>query len=173
MNVPNSDINIRPMLSNLQFYIGQTGKPEHDPLLDFSLLYEHAELGIKFTLSGLDKIDNPYNTDNELYLIILLYDKVGGIGFDLRNFWTLNLNAETMKKPYETIQFTLYKFEPNNRSYDFTNIYQQLKVLVLPEEIDKEEIDKDTFMNWMTWPQQNEILSTKIPIYHRKEINNE
>ena len=78
-----------------------------------------------------------------------------------------------MKIPYETIQFTLYKFEPNNRSYDFTNIYQQLKVLVLPEEIGKEEIDKDTFMNWMTWPQQNEILSTKIPIYHHKEINNE
>ena len=97
MGVGNSNLEIKPTLSNLQFYIGQTGKPEHDPLLDFSLLYEHAELGIKFTLSGLDKIDNPYNTDNELYLIILLYDKVGGIGFDLRNFWTLNLNAETMK----------------------------------------------------------------------------
>lgn len=173
MKVPNSDIEIRPMLSNLQFYIGQTGKTEHDPLLDFSLLYDRAELGVRFTLSGLDRINNPYSDKNELYLMILLYDKVGGIGFDLRNFWTLNLNAETMKKPYETIQFTLYKFEPNNRSYDFTNIYQQLKVLVLPAEIDKEEIDKDTFMSWMTWPQQNEILSTKIPIYHRKEINNE
>ncbi|HDI7364180.1 TPA: hypothetical protein POU77_002239, partial [Staphylococcus aureus] len=58
-------------------------------------------------------------------------------------------------------------------SYDFTNIYQQLKILVLPEEVDKEKIDKETFMNWMTWSQHNEILSTKIPIYHRKEINND
>lgn len=98
MNVPNSDIDIRPMLSNLQFYIGQTGKTEHDPLLDFSLLYEHAELGVRFTLSGLDRINNPYSDKNELYLMILLYDKVGGIGFDLRNFWTLKLNSETMKK---------------------------------------------------------------------------
>ncbi|WJA08886.1 hypothetical protein PCL99_07700 [Staphylococcus aureus] len=57
MNVPNSDIDIRPMLSNLQFYIGQTGKTEHNPLLDFSLLYEHAELGVRFTLSGLDRIN--------------------------------------------------------------------------------------------------------------------
>lgn len=61
MNVPNSDIDIRPMLSNLQFYIGQTGKTDHDPLLDFSLLYEHAELGVRFTLSGLDRINNPYS----------------------------------------------------------------------------------------------------------------
>lgn len=173
MNVPNSDIEIRPMLSNLQFYIGQTGKPEHDPLLDFSLLYDRAELGVRFTLSGLDRINNPYSDKNELYLMILLYDKVGGIGFDLRNFWTLKLNGETMKKYYETIQFTLYKFEPNNRSYDFTNIYQQLKILVLPDEIDKEEIDKETFMNWMTLPQHNEILSTKIPLYHSKEIEND
>ncbi|ARJ08734.1 hypothetical protein B7454_04770 [Staphylococcus lugdunensis] len=173
MGVRNSNLEIRPTLSNLQFYIGQTGKPEHDPLLDFSLLYEHAELGVRFTLSGLNRINNPYKSDNELYLMILLYDKVGAIGFDLRNFWTLKLNGETMKKYYETIQFTLYKFEPNNRSYDFTNIYQQLKILVLPDEIDKEEIDKETFMNWMTWPQHNEILSTKIPLYHRKEIEND
>lgn len=102
-----------------------------------------------------------------------MYDKVGGIGFDLRNFWTLKLDSKTMKNYYETVQFTLYKFESNNRSYDFTNIYQQLKILVLPKEIDKQEIEKETFMNWMTWPQHNEILCTKIPIYHRKDINNE
>lgn len=170
---PNSDIEIRPTLSNLQFYINQTEKPEHDPLLDFSLLYNNAELGVRFTLSGLDRIQNPFNDENEIFLVILLYDKVGGIGFDLRNFWTLNLNAQTMKKTHETIQFTLYKFETNNRSYNFTHIYQQLKILVLPEDIDKEDIDKDTFMSWMTWPHHNEILCTKIPIYHRKEINNE
>ncbi|EGQ0356635.1 hypothetical protein [Staphylococcus pseudintermedius] len=173
MEIPNSDIEIRPMLSNLQFYIGQTGKPEHDPLLDFSLLYEDAELGMRFTLSGLDKINNPFSDKNELHLMILLYDKVGGVGFDLRNFWTLKLNGETMRKSYETVQFTLYKFEPNNRNYDFTNIYQQLKILALPKEIDEQSIEKETFMNWMAMPQQNEILSTKIPIYHQKEINND
>lgn len=74
METPNRDNEIRPTLSNLQFYIGQSGKSEHDPLLDFSLLYEHAELGVRFTLSGLDRINNPYKSDNDLYLIILLYD---------------------------------------------------------------------------------------------------
>lgn len=173
MGVRNSNLEIRPTLSNLQFYIGQTGKPEHDPLLDFSLLYEHAELGIKFTLSGLDRINNPYSNNNEIYLVILLYDKTGDIGFELRNFWSLYLDEKIMQKKHETIQFTLYKFEPNSKAYDFTNIYQELKVIALPEEIKENDIDKNIMLNWMSNKHLNEVFATKIPIYHSKEFNDD
>ena len=76
-------------------------------------------------------------------------------------------------KKHETIQFTLYKFEPNSKAYDFTNIYQELKVIALPEEIKENDIDKNTMLNWMSNKHLNEVFATKIPIYHSKEFNDD
>lgn len=56
MKTPNSDGEIRPCLSNFKFYIGQTGQEEDHPLLDFNRLKDGSELGIEFTVSGLNRV---------------------------------------------------------------------------------------------------------------------
>ena len=170
MKTPNSDGEIRPCLSNFKFYIGQTGQEEDHPLLDFNRLKDGSELGIEFTVSGLNRV---YKNDesNAISMVILYYERVGQKCFKLNNLWSVNLDDEDMKESYKTFKLTLTKTYLNlvERQYDMYLNYPLIKIITLPEKFDFTELDEETLSHWMTWSQHNELLCVKIPMIPESE----
>ncbi|QNR07758.1 hypothetical protein [Macrococcoides canis] len=166
----NSDLELRPCLIGLNYYIGQTGRTEDDPLKDFNRISDGSELGFNFVISGMNKIQNPLMDNNEITLVFLYYDKIGQKGFKVNNLWTMNLNKNDMKQSYLEYKFTLTKiyFDHMDLEYDLTHTYQLLKIFVLPKPVTSDEITEDLVSHWMTWTQLNEIYCSKIPIINRK-----
>lgn len=172
MELPNSDIEIRPTLSSYNFYIGQTGKPEHNPLYNFDLLYGGAELGFSFTLSGLNRVNNPYDSENKISILIMYYIKNGQVGFKLNNMWTIDLDEKQMQNTHENFQFTITKtyLEFEQKEYDMYNTYPLLKIIAFPKKINLEEINENILSQWMTWNQTGELLNVKIPMFPERNV---
>ncbi|NHA34006.1 hypothetical protein CD142_10790 [Staphylococcus schleiferi subsp. schleiferi] len=170
MKATNSDGEIRPCLSHFKFYIGQTGHKEDNPLLDFNRLRDGSELGIEFTISGLNRI---YINDesNAISLVVLYYERVGQIGFKLNNLWSVELNDKDMKDSYKTFKISLTKvyLDLVKRKYDMYLNYPLIKIITLPGKFDFEELDEETLSHWMTWSQHNELLCAKIPMIPESE----
>ncbi|AVO02345.1 hypothetical protein A9958_07995 [Staphylococcus simulans] len=170
MKTPNSDGEIRPCLSNFKFYIGQTGQEEDNPLLDFNRLKDGSELGIEFTVSGLNRI---YINDesNAISLVVLYYERVGQIGFKLNNLWSVELNDKDMKDSYKTFKISLAKvyLDLVKRKYDMYLNYPLIKIITLPGKFDFEKLDEETLSHWMTWSHHNELLCAKIPMIPESE----
>ena len=85
MQPPNSDFEIRPCLSEYHFYTNNGKK-----IIDFNELQFGDQLGIEFTLSGLDRIYKNDN-DNRISIVVVFYERVGQLGFRLHNIWALYL----------------------------------------------------------------------------------
>lgn len=170
MKEPNSDFEIRPCLSNFKFYIGQTEKEENNPLLDFNKLKDGSELGIEFTVSGLNRIYISEES-NAISLVIIYYEQVGKVGYKLNNLWSINLNDNDMKCSYKTFNFTITKtnIDLSAREYDMYMNYPLIKIITLPEQFNFEKIDEETLSHWMTWPHHNELLCVKLPMIRKAE----
>lgn len=172
MKTPNSDFEVRPCISNFKFYIGQTGHKEDNPLLDFDRLKDGSELGIEFTLSGLNRIYKNEDS-NAITLAILFYERIGKVGYQLNNLWSIDLDDNDMKSSYRTFNFTITKTysDVSNKVYDMYLNYPLIKIITLHDKIDIENLDKETVSYWMSWPQQNELLNIKIPMIPSVEDN--
>lgn len=170
MKIPNSDFEIRPCLSNFKFYIGQTGQKEDNPLFDFDRLQDGSELGFQFTISGLNRIYKDEES-NSISFVILYYERKGQVGFKLNNIWSINLNDEDMKEAYKTFNFTITKtyLSLSENLYDMYLNYPLIKIITLYNEFKIDDLTEETLSNWMTWPQQNEILNVKIPMIPKME----
>ncbi|MBA8761761.1 hypothetical protein [Staphylococcus coagulans] len=170
MKTPNSDFEIRPCLSNFKFYIGQTGQKEDNPLLDFNRLKDGSELGIEFTVSGLNRV---YINDenNAISFVIIYYERVGQVGYKLNNLWSINLNENDMEFSYKTFNLTITKtyLDLADRQYDMYLNYPLIKIITLPDKFNFEELDEETLSHWMTWPHHNELLCVKLPMIPKVE----
>ncbi|MDU1036822.1 MAG: hypothetical protein E7A30_11745, partial [Staphylococcus sp.] len=137
---------------------------------DFNRLKDGSELGIEFTVSGLNRV---YKNDesNAISMVILYYERVGQKGFKLNNLWSVNLDDEDMKESYKTFKLTLTKTYLNlvERQYDMYLNYPLIKIITLPEKFDFTELDEETLSHWMTWSQHNELLCVKIPMIPESE----
>lgn len=168
MNIPNSDFEIRPSLSSFNFYLSQTGQKEDDPLKDFNRISNGSELGIKFTLSGLNEISLP-TEKKELTVNLISYDKVGQVGYSVHNIWTVNIESSEMKNSYKDFQFTLYKIYTDIavdeiRTYDMTHTFRMLKIFITDTNFQVELLSEEELSAIMTETQLNELLCTKIPM---------
>ncbi|WP_314347732.1 hypothetical protein [Mammaliicoccus vitulinus] len=168
MKIPNSDFEIRPSLSSFNFYLGQTGKNEDNPLKDFNRIQNGSELGIRFTLSGLHEIDIP-GEKKDLSVIVISYDKIGQVGNSVNNIWEINIGSEEMKESYKDFQFTLYKIYTDIavdeiRTYDMTHTFRMLKIFVTNTNFNVEKLSEEELSSLMTETQLNELLCTKIPM---------
>ncbi|MES5936948.1 hypothetical protein [Mammaliicoccus lentus] len=173
MKRPNSDFEIRPSLSCFNFYLSQTGNKEDDPLKDFDRIQNGSELGIKFTLSGLNEIDVP-GENEEISVNIISYDKVGQVGNSVNNIWTINLDNEQMNKKFIDFQFTLYKIYTDIavetvKTYDMTHTFRMLKIFVTHTKFDVDDLSEEELSSIMTETQLNELLCTKIPMIPKAE----
>ncbi|OOV78856.1 hypothetical protein [Mammaliicoccus fleurettii] len=175
MKIPNSDFEIRPSLSSFNFYISQTGMKEDNPLKDFNRLKNGSELGIRFTLSGLNELDIP-GEKNDILVNIISYDKVGQVGNSVNNIWTINIEASEMKESYKDFQFTLYKVYTDIamediRTYDMTHTFRMLKIFVTDTKFNVELLSEEDLSSIMTETHLNELLCTKIPMIPKsKEV---
>ncbi len=165
MQPPNSDFEIRPCLSEYHFYTNNGKK-----IIDFNELQFGDQLGIEFTLSGLDRIYKNDN-DNRISIVVVFYERVGQLGFRLHNIWALYLANEDMEKPFKkfNLDITDIPIAKDGNHYDMYLRYPMLKILTFPDKFNSDKLDEDSAYNLIAIPQHNEILDVKIPMIPKEK----
>lgn len=161
--------NIRPMISNISFYI-KDEQENKKAIKDFSDLEFNNPLYFDFTLSGINEI----STHKNMYITILYYDKVQppyGLSsvpeYQINEVWQDAISNTSLKYIDYSLKLTDLSFAHGLRNYDFSKNYQNLKIIYTDYQIDFQNINSKELLNLMKHNNKHDLFYTKVSMMPR------
>ncbi|WP_353419270.1 hypothetical protein PYH66_13700 (plasmid) [Staphylococcus delphini] len=167
---------LRPMISNISFYI-KDEQENKKVIKDFSELEFNIPLYFDFTLSGINEIPAHKKT----YITILYYDKVQTSRghpfvpeYQLNEVWQETLINTSSNYIDYSLKLTDLSFAYGLRNYDFSENYQNLKIIYTGHQIDFQNINPKELLSLMKHNNKHDLFHTKVSMIPRvKRYQNE
>ncbi|UXS37839.1 hypothetical protein MUA34_05435 [Staphylococcus delphini] len=160
---------LRPMISNISFYI-KDEQENKKVIKDFSELEFNTPLYFDFTLSGINEIP----THKKIYITILYYDKVQTPRrlplvpeYQLNEVWQETIINTSSEYIDYSLKLTDLSFAYGLRNYDFSENYQNLKIIYTDHQIDFQNINSKELLSLMKHINKHDLFHTKVSMIPR------
>lgn len=148
-----SSINYLPGITKFKIYNSYN---DESPLIKYNSM-DQTEIFVEFTLTGLNKLINPYtNKPEEFYIYVFLFKQDGGIDTEVVSSSYFFCDESEFSSPFATFKSNV-EITPNGSIGNFMDTFYFLEVIY-----SKYEANDGMDLNYLVNNYDNKLIRSKI-----------